>query len=302
SPDDRFIAVMGITGAGKSTFISHLTNGEAKVGHDLSSYTTDMQCFSFDLNGRKVHLIDTPGFDDTFRTDSDVLKDIAFWLHETYKKDVKLSGIVYLHAINHTRITGSVHKNLRLFERLCGDESLKTVVLGTTMWNKEQEDIFTRRQEELKSNPDFWGKMVSRGSTVVRHDNTRESAMSIVTYILDQGKSTVLQIQREMEQGGMKLDQTSAGKMLGQDLDKKREAIESRLRKSERDLDQAIKEGDSETIDIATNDQDQLRRQLEAAIRDREELKITNDKLLEIKEAEYQAQRAKQLAEAQEKQ
>ncbi|KAH7128044.1 hypothetical protein B0J13DRAFT_530720 [Dactylonectria estremocensis] len=101
-----------------------------------------------------------------------------------------------------------------------------------------------------------------------------------------------------MQHVGMKLDQTPAGKMLGQDMGKKREAIESRLRESERDLDQAIKEGNPETIYIATDDQERLRRQLEATIRDREELKITNDKLMEIKDAEYQAQRAKQLAEA----
>ncbi|KAJ3455218.1 hypothetical protein MRS44_013818 [Fusarium solani] len=305
SPEDRFIAVMGMTGSGKSTFISHLTNGDARVGHDLSSLysgTTDMESFPFDMDGRKIHLIDTPGFDDTYRTDSEVLKEIAFWLRQTYKKNVKLSGIVYLHPITNTRITGSVHKNLRLFERLCGDETLKTVVLATTMWNQEDAHKFEKRQEQLKTNQNFWGDMVSRGSAVFRHNNNRQSAVDIVTYILDQNMNTVLQIQREMVDGKKTLDETSAGQMLGQDLDNKRQRIESRLRENERELDQALEEGDPKTIDMATGDQDRLKRQLEEAIRDREALKITNDKLLEIKEAEYQAQRAKQLAEAEEKQ
>jgi len=34
---DMFIAVMGVTGAGKSTFISHLTQKPIKIGHDLQA-------------------------------------------------------------------------------------------------------------------------------------------------------------------------------------------------------------------------------------------------------------------------
>ena len=38
SPDDLFIAVMGMTGAGKSTFIEHCTNSlEQLSGHELAS-------------------------------------------------------------------------------------------------------------------------------------------------------------------------------------------------------------------------------------------------------------------------
>jgi GTP-binding protein EngB required for normal cell division len=35
--EDVVIAVMGVTGAGKSTFISQLTKEEVVVGHSLSS-------------------------------------------------------------------------------------------------------------------------------------------------------------------------------------------------------------------------------------------------------------------------
>ena len=37
SPDDTIIAVMGVTGAGKSTFISLLIEEEIGIGHDLQS-------------------------------------------------------------------------------------------------------------------------------------------------------------------------------------------------------------------------------------------------------------------------
>jgi hypothetical protein len=35
---------------------------------------------AFDLDGRRVVLIDTPGFDDTTRSDTDILKMIAAFL------------------------------------------------------------------------------------------------------------------------------------------------------------------------------------------------------------------------------
>jgi hypothetical protein len=39
SPDDIFIAVMGLTGAGKSTFVTECTGEEGGVGHTLESCT-----------------------------------------------------------------------------------------------------------------------------------------------------------------------------------------------------------------------------------------------------------------------
>ena len=34
---DLYVAVMGTTGAGKSTFISHCTREEVRIGHDMES-------------------------------------------------------------------------------------------------------------------------------------------------------------------------------------------------------------------------------------------------------------------------
>ena len=39
SPDDIFIAVMGLTGVGKSTFVAECTGEEGGVGHTLESCT-----------------------------------------------------------------------------------------------------------------------------------------------------------------------------------------------------------------------------------------------------------------------
>ena len=64
----------------------------------------------FDHNGRKVHLIDTPGFDDTTRSDVDILMEVAFFLATTYNNEIKMDGIIYLHRIMDVRMRGSAIK------------------------------------------------------------------------------------------------------------------------------------------------------------------------------------------------
>jgi predicted GTPase len=55
-----------------------------KVGEDLNSCTSEIQeTEEFILDGRRIVLIDTPGFDDTHISDTDVLKSIAAFLGES---------------------------------------------------------------------------------------------------------------------------------------------------------------------------------------------------------------------------
>jgi hypothetical protein len=116
-----------------------------------------------------VYLVDTPGFDDTHRSDTEVLRDLATWLTESYTANIKLSGIIYLHRISDIRMQGSAKRNLLMFKKLCGDNALKSVILGTTMWDRVSELEGVAREKELISTPDFWGWMVSQGSRVFRH-------------------------------------------------------------------------------------------------------------------------------------
>ncbi|KAK1757755.1 hypothetical protein QBC47DRAFT_400088 [Echria macrotheca] len=70
---------MGVTGAGKSKFISHLSK-TAVVGDDIKSCTTSISIHATFLDGLNIYLIDTPGFDDTTRPDTEILREIAVWL------------------------------------------------------------------------------------------------------------------------------------------------------------------------------------------------------------------------------
>lgn len=57
---------------------------DLKVGTDLLSCTSEIQLSkAFTLDGRKVALIDTPGFNDTEMSDSKILRMITAFLERT---------------------------------------------------------------------------------------------------------------------------------------------------------------------------------------------------------------------------
>lgn len=94
---------MGLTGSGKSSVslsrpsfhvpsltLSQLINlitqssNPLKVGHSLTSCTdTVIMAEPFTLDGRRVYLFDTPGFDDTGKSEQEVLRMIALMLEAT---------------------------------------------------------------------------------------------------------------------------------------------------------------------------------------------------------------------------
>ena len=115
-------------------------------------------------NETNVYLIDTPGFDDTNRSDVDVLMEITNWLSESFEKDVKLSGMLYFHRIIDPRMQGSAKKNLLMFQALCGSGQFTSVILVTTMWENVAEREGIRRETELEETEEFWGCMVKNGS------------------------------------------------------------------------------------------------------------------------------------------
>lgn len=72
---------MGPTGSGKTTFINLASGSNLRVGPGLDSCTETVQTSKpFDLNGRRAILVDTPGFDDTSKSDGDVLREITRYL------------------------------------------------------------------------------------------------------------------------------------------------------------------------------------------------------------------------------
>jgi len=214
SPNDIIIAVMGPTGTGKSTFISIATRKhDRSIGHDLDSYTSKIQSFRFPhpKDGRLITFVDTPGFDDTHKSDTEILKMIASWLEKTYKRKITLAGIIYLHRVSDNRMAGTPLKNLRMFSNLCGKDATGNVILATTMWGLVEEGEGKRRSEQLQAK--YWKGMLENGSKIMPFLATFESAWNIVDIIVgkrDLQKQSLL-IQQEMVDLHRVLGETQAG-------------------------------------------------------------------------------------------
>jgi hypothetical protein len=160
-------------------------------------------------------LVDTPGFNDTFRDDEEILKEITNWLASTYQQGKKITGVVYLHPINQPRMEGSAFLNLAVMQKLCGSETFENVVLASTFWDVVDEASGVGRENELCQTPQFWGGMKRNGSKVIR---IKDYAQSKDILLQLAGKpEVVLQIQIEMVKDEKELSATAAGQKLNEE-------------------------------------------------------------------------------------
>jgi len=273
-PDDIFVAVMGVTGVGKSTFIDKLTTANVETSDGLQSHTKSINAYPSKYKDHSIWLIDTPGFDDTVRSDIDVLEDLAYWLKKATNLKLNLGGIIHLHRITDTRIGGAAYKDLKMFQKLCGADSFKSVVLGTTMWpeNPSKEDF--SREEELKTK--FYQDMIKDGGKMMRHMNTEESAREILGYLIDRhqnSKPLVLAIQRELAPEGATLIDTGAGRELESEKIKIRETFEEKMKENDMRLQRALDEKDMEMANMRLDKQKELDELLRKARDNEEEIK-----------------------------
>ncbi|KAF5984454.1 P-loop containing protein [Fusarium bulbicola] len=214
------IAVIGVTGAGKTTFVSKAANRtDLEIGHGIDSCTQDIKSVTFNLDGNQVTLIDTPGFDDTFKSDGDILQLVANYLSATYEKGTLLNGLILLQPIHGTRLQGNEMKRTRLFKRILGEDAYNRVIIATTMWGMLRDDTHGNQQiQERKDRKDVWGDMEALGAQIVRHDDNQNSALNIIRKVFDFPNPEPLQIQTELVHTNGRVALTSAGRQLDEDL------------------------------------------------------------------------------------
>ncbi|KAF9352062.1 hypothetical protein BGX26_010041 [Mortierella sp. AD094] len=205
----KIIVVMGMTGVGKSYLVQSLSGKNVGIGHDLSSCTQDIEEVECVIAGNTITLLDTPGFDDTSRSDTEILESIAKWLAKMHCH--KVCGVIYMHSILDDRMRGSSYKNLRMFEKMCGQDALKNVVMLTNRWGQIDEQTACDRERELADT--FLKMYLTAGCRLMRY-RTRDDLVRIVTDFLNISP-TLLGIQREMVDEHKSTSETSAGALAG---------------------------------------------------------------------------------------
>ncbi|KAH7123528.1 P-loop containing nucleoside triphosphate hydrolase protein [Dendryphion nanum] len=281
------ILLMGVTGSGKSTFISRLTGQNVEIGHSLGSCTTDVQ--GYDLSRyqqQKVYLIDTPGFDDTQISDADILCKIASALSIYRDDNIRFAGLIYMHRITDQRVAGSSLRSLRIFEHICGEDNFSSVTLVTSMWDvletEGDREMGETREEELKSTDRFFGKMVSKGARVMRYEGNLASSQAIINQVTRQKTPIITALQREMAETGMQLGETTVGNYLREGIVQAQKRYIAERAELDEAFEEANRERDEDLKSTISEQRRDFDRRLESMTQDVERLSVTQDQLVHI--------------------
>lgn len=232
------------------------------------------------VSGRKILLLDTPGFDDSAVGNLEVLNEIASNLYTfaLERHEFQTQGVIFLHDISENRFAGSQRKTLEILTALCGPKGLKNCVIGTTMWSSSDTARFrnedTREKNLLRSH---WKGILK---TTRIPENDRNAVVEIVNDILAQ-PPVLLQVQEEMLKPPHTLETTTAGKTAipegRAEAEQLRREFEDQQRvfREQREQLQAEFEGEKEEIRVRSEEerakQEAARRRLEQERRRHEE-------------------------------
>ncbi|KAL8830062.1 MAG: hypothetical protein Q9170_005905 [Blastenia crenularia] len=165
-----YILVMGLTGAGKSTFIYTVTeDNKIPIGEpgDLDSVTDRVADYILKVKQDgipyEVHLIDSPGFDDGTAADVKVLTQIADFVNTHYKLGNTFAGVLYLHDITKAKIGGVGQRNLRMLEQMIGIDKWDNCNLLTTKWGCTNDFAGEEaREKKLMEGDQYFGAMLKQ--------------------------------------------------------------------------------------------------------------------------------------------
>lgn len=145
-----------------------------------------------------------------------------------YQSGHKLTGLLFFHRISDFRMGGISLKNFRTFRGLCGEQTLRNVVIVTNMWGEVNPQLGEERERELSIKDDFFKPALDKGAKMMRHHNTLESAQEIIRHLL-RNNPMVLQIQREIVDEHRDVSQTAAAEEIERELraEKEKQRIES---------------------------------------------------------------------------
>jgi hypothetical protein len=204
--------------------------------------TAKVKCYQ--IPQTNFYLMDTPGFDDTFLSDAEILKEISDALMDAFHDEAEIQGALYVHPVVEARMRGSGRKNLIMFKKVLGAKGMKNCRLVTTKWTLVDEAVGAAREKELCESNEFWAPLLKAGATTVRFHDSTESAMDVIRP-LALGHSFEPQLVGEMRDG-KRLDETEAGQQVNDDINKAHKANAAQIKELEKDMREALAKKDLE--------------------------------------------------------
>ena len=135
-------------------------------------------------------------------------------------------------------------RNFKMFRELCGDSTLKNVVLVTNMWGEVTKEVGESREQELTTN--FFKPVLDKGAQLIRHHNTAQSAQNIIRSIM-KNQPIVLQIQQELVDEHRDIVDTSAGAVINKELNEQIRRHQAELKEVQEEMMKALEEKDEVT-------------------------------------------------------
>jgi hypothetical protein len=219
-------------------------------------------CAAYSIPDTNVWLIDTPGFDDTYRSDAKILEEINRCLSEYFHKDAKVTGVLYVHAITEARMRGSAMKNLRMFRQVVGSNNMSHCCLVTTKWSKQSEDLSRSREAELQTNDTFWKPLVDRGAHIMQFKDSLHSAMDIIRPFT-RCPRFIMKLTLEYNVEGKKLDKTEAGKEVFDDLEQAQKEHQEEIEALREDRKMALDAKDKQMLEMIEKERVRLQKEMD---------------------------------------
>lgn len=191
---------------------------------------------------------------------------------------------MYLHGLNYARVEGSALRNLKMFKELCGPDALKNTVLATTFWGEVNSQAGEEREAELASKDAFWGEMLEKGSRMARFTD-RESGLEILSSLIGL-RPRALKIQKELVEGKMPLIDTSAGRLVNEELVRLETKHRQELAQLKADMDDALRDKDEEVQMALKAQEERLEERMKKVHLQQEQLKAdrrAEARLMQIK-------------------
>ncbi|PPR01045.1 hypothetical protein CVT24_000579 [Panaeolus cyanescens] len=182
---DLVILVIGPSGVGKSSFINKFAGQNIlKVGHGLETTTrkfSHVLCPS--RTEQRIVLVDTPPFPLSMQDEVRIKK----WMRKSLGKNMIFHSILYLHRITDNRLNEPPKVHFHTFETLAGGEFHSRVALVTTMWDTlRNQEVGKGREKEIMTGD--WEELTRKGSLVLRHENSTDSAAEIIEQVISLGR------------------------------------------------------------------------------------------------------------------